>query len=87
MRQLAPARVSHRGDFLIPRLHDDEVNLYRVYLKGHHISIKYKRESKLYACAARSSPPRGRFHTGMNSRSSFTSHRCEISRCNVKQPG
>ena len=47
MRKLAPARVSHRGDFLIPRLHDDEVNSYRVYLKGHHISIKYKRESKL----------------------------------------
>ena len=40
MRKLAPARVSHRGDLLIPRLYDDEV-------KGHHISIKYKRESKL----------------------------------------
>ena len=47
MRKLTPARVSHRGDFLIPPLHDDEVNSYRVYLKGHHISIKHKRESKL----------------------------------------
>ena len=47
MRKLAPARISHRGDFLIPRLHDDEVNSYRVYLKEYHISIKYKHESKL----------------------------------------
>ena len=47
MRKLAPALLSHRGDFLIPRLRDDEVNSYRVYLKAHHISIKYKRESKL----------------------------------------
>ena len=48
MRKLAPrARVSHRGGFLIPSLHDDEVNSHRVYLKGHNISIKYKRESKL----------------------------------------
>ena len=47
MKKLAPARVSHRGDFLIPRLYDDELNSYRVYLKGQHISIKYKRESKL----------------------------------------
>ena len=82
MRQLTPARVSHRGDFLIPRLHDDEVNLYRVYLKGHHISIKYTRESKLYACATRPIPPGGQFHTGTSSRSSFTSHRFEISRRN-----
>ena len=50
MRKLARARVSHRGDFLIPRLHHDEVNSYRVYLKGHHLSIKYKRESKLQIC-------------------------------------
>ena len=70
MRKLAPARILNRDDFLIPRLHDDEVNSYRVYLKGHHISIKYKRESKLqisvcqekYACATRFSPPGGRFH-------------------------
>ena len=47
MRKLAQVRVSHRSDFLTSRLHDDEVNSYRVYLKGHHISIKYKRESKL----------------------------------------
>ena len=47
MRKLAPARVSHLGDFLIPRLHDDGVNSYRVYLKGYHVSIKYKRDSKL----------------------------------------
>ena len=50
MRKLARVRVSHRGDFLIPRLHHDEVNSYRVYLKGHHLSIKYKRESKLQIC-------------------------------------
>ena len=47
MSKLAPARVSHRSDFLIPRLHNDEVNPYRAYLKGHHISIKYKGEFKL----------------------------------------
>ena len=50
MRKLAPARVSHPGDFLIMRLHDDEVNSYRVYLKEHHILIKYKREFKLQIC-------------------------------------
>ena len=81
MRKLAPAQVSHQGDFLIPRLHDDEVNSHHVYLKGHHISIKYKPESKLqiydvyqekYACATRSSPMGGRFHTGTSGRSLFT---------------
>ena len=80
MRKLAPARVSHRGDFLIPRLHDDGVNSFRVYVKGHHISIKYKRESKLQIWRLSRKvrmwypfqPTEARFHTGMSGRSLFT---------------
>ena len=71
MRKLAPARVSHRGDFLIPRLHDDEVNSYRTLYK------LYIRE---YACATRSSPtgdfePERNFRSGAATR--VNSSRCE----------
>ena len=61
MRNLAPARVSHRGDF-------SKRN--RVYMQAHHMLIKYRRESKLQiygfteekqACSIRSSSQGGNF--------------------------